>query len=134
MKAESWTVLLLFLAIIAISIWIYILSTTQTKEHFTTVVPYNDDIPVQLVNGSSFDKPDPAACIRLSNFGRVCSPTETTDNIDIFSHATGDLGSTNSSGLTNSLGPLSLTPDMVHLLTTRGSNATGASVNSISSL
>ena len=127
MKAESWTVLLLFLAIIAISIWIYVLSTTELKENFA-VQPYSEDsIPIQLVDGNLSGKPDPSACIRISKYGLVCDLNENTDGIDIFSNAKGDVGSTNSSGLHNSLGPLSLTPEMVDLLTTRGNNATGSS-------
>jgi hypothetical protein len=139
MKAESWTVLLLFLAIIAISLWISVASSSSTtnmlKKETFTVVPYQDDsTPIQLVNGGTSNSNSRTmhgdTCQRLSNFpggGLFCSPEKNTDDLDVFFNAPGDLGSTNSSGLTNSMGPLSLSPDMVKLLSTRGQNATGMS-------
>jgi len=134
MKAESWTVLLLFLAIIAISIWISIASNDielQKRENFEPISYQEDSIPIQFVNGSApSGKPDPTKCQRLSNFqgsGLFCSPEVDTDNIDVYSKADGDLTSTNSSGLHNSRGPLVLNEKMVQLLSTRGNNATGAS-------
>ena len=144
MKAESWTVLLLFLAIIAISLWISVASastTTMLKPETFTVVPYEDDsTPVQLVNGGDISNSSRNmhgnTCQRLSNFpggGLFCSPETNPDDLDVFSNAPGDLGSTNSSGLNNSMGPLSLSPDMVKLLSTRGQNATGMSAYAQSS-
>jgi hypothetical protein len=141
MKAESWTVLLLFLAIIAISLWIslasnnYAFENTHQTEGFDigNVASYQDDsIPIQLVNASesSSVSDNSTQCQRLGNFpggGLFCSPDTNTDNIDIYSTATGDLASTNSSGLNNSRGPLALNSDMVHLLSTRGNNAVGRS-------
>jgi hypothetical protein len=134
MKAQTLTVLLLVLAIIAISIWISLASDdinrqlqaiSEQKESFEPISYAEDNIPIQFVQGTQVPQ-----CQRIQKFpggGLFCNPSSETDHIDLYSSAEGDLTSTNSSGLNNSRGPLVLNDKMLKLLSTRGNNATGVS-------
>jgi hypothetical protein len=62
----------------------------------------------------------------FSKYGVFCTPDAANKQLDIFASATGDVNAKTSYGLSNSRGPLVLSPEMVKQLTTRGQNAGGS--------
>lgn len=132
MKGDTITILLLFLAIIGISIWIStskvlpsFVSGVSAKEGFSSV-GYSDakthkaidDAPAQLI--SSHKK-----CIQLSGWrgeGAFCGTNSDSEILDIYSQARGDL-TCNGYGYHNSKGPLCMDENMKRMLGTRGLNA-----------
>lgn len=70
---------------------------------------------------------EPNTCNKLTGFdGLYCSPNSTDQTIDRFASVSGNASCSNdSSGLSNSMGYLCLTPELKQTLQTRGGNATG---------
>ena len=142
MKGEFVTVLFLFLAIIAFSLWIANINGTITPysrgtgyaayEGFSSSMltgsQVDTNLPVNDVNVKLITKPTEVKCANLGGAwdgdGVFCSPDDSNHILDIFSQAPGslDCGST-ASGYHNSKGGLCMTNDMMGLLTTRGGNA-----------
>lgn len=132
MKGDTVTIILLFAAIIGISLWI---SQTNTVRPYssTKYAPYEgyanysdskNSQPLDDAVSTALPK-----CTGLSGwkgYGVFCTPNGGLDQIDIFSQAKGDLSCDNiSSGYHNSKGGLCLDQNMQNLLQTRGLNSTG---------
>lgn len=91
---------------------------------------YPDNISIDSQNGRIIQQvPVNNSCTKVFGFsGLQCSPEFNDNNLDIYSTAKGDQKCLfQSSGLSNSMGPLCLDAKMNTLLQTRGGNQTGSS-------
>jgi hypothetical protein len=141
MKGDTITVILLFAAIIGISIWISQASSVKpySSQKYTPYegyqnIDYSDAKTLKRIDDVPAQQSDKVPkCIQLNGwkgFGVFCTPNGGLDQIDIFSQAKGDITCNNSSGYHNSKGPLCLDENMIQQLKTRGSNATGGQIGS----
>jgi len=140
MKGDTVTIIVLFTAIIGISLWIFQKSSVKS---YSPYIPnkyaayegyqnlqYSDAATHKSIDNDTYkNKESSQKCINLSGWnghGVFCTPNGGLDQIDIYSHAKGELSCSNkSSGYHNSKGGLCLDEKMLHLLQTRGANATG---------
>ena len=84
---------------------------------------YPQNQSVDSMNSKLISPPEMGAVVKVKGFdGLLESPNAPETPVDIYSQALGD-PSVKSYGLTNSQGFLSLTPDQIKQLTTRGGNA-----------
>jgi hypothetical protein len=149
-KGDTLTVIVLFGLIIGISLWISQASSVKPSSSSSSFSPYSPyrnyanyegyqslTREAQSVNYTDKDNQDANAineshvsqCVQLSGWkgnGVFCAPNGGLDKIDLYSQAKGDVSCNNkSSGYHNSKGGLCLDDTMMHLLQTRGENATG---------
>ncbi len=105
----------------------------------TQVIPFDSTFPrhSDVVEGYSnimdnstsdsynqylINKPD-ASCDKIFGFNGIqCNTNDDKHELDMFSNAVGRLDCKNSSGLSNSRGPLCLSDEHINLLKTRGGN------------
>ena len=88
---------------------------------------YPENQVIDSMNSKIISPPEMGTVTKVSGFdGLLVSPNAPETPVDIYSQAIGD-PSVKSYGLTNSRGYLSLTPEQIKLLTTRGENASGGS-------
>ena len=144
MKGDTVTIILLFALIIGISLWISQKSShVRSQSSILPYSPYNSKYSSyegyhnysdthtmkQIDDSKQLIEKQNSICSQLNGWkgnGIFCSPNNTKlDQIDIYSHAKGDLNCTKSSGYHNSKGGLCLDQHMIQLLQTRGMNATG---------
>jgi hypothetical protein len=91
---------------------------------------YPDNVSIDSMNSRSIAQaPVNNTCTKVFGFGGLqCSPEFNDNNLDIYSRAKGDQKCLfQSSGMSNSMGPLCLDEKMNSLLQTRGGNQTGSS-------
>lgn len=137
MKSDTVIIIGLFLAIIAIGLWF---STTPAYSAMCSAsrLPHANFEGFTSLNYSSLSdgsSPDNAVNKHIiggntaysklggSFDGLYVNPNADDSNVDLFSKAKGDLsGAGASSGYSNSMGPLVLTPEMLQALKTRGGN------------
>ncbi len=83
---------------------------------------YPENQVIDSMNSKLISPPEMGAVTKVRGFdGLLVSPNAPETSVDIYSQAIGD-PSVKSYGLTNSRGFLSLTPDQIQQLTTRGGN------------
>lgn len=88
---------------------------------------YPENQVIDSLNSKMISPPEMGTVAKVKGFdGLLVSPNAPETPVDIYSQAIGD-PSVQSYGLTNSRGYLSLTPEQIKLLTTRGENASGGS-------
>ena len=86
---------------------------------------YPQNQAIDSMNSKLISPPEMGAVAKVRGFdGLLVSPNAPETPVDIYSQAIGD-PSVKSYGLTNSRGFLSLTPEQIQQLTTRGGNMTG---------
>lgn len=137
MKGDTVTIILLFAAIIGISLWIS-QTNSVTPYSSTKYAPYEGYQNINYSDSKNLKALDDSVsqlsttipkCTQLSGwkgYGVFCTPNGGLDQIDIYSQAKGDLSCDGiSSGYHNSKGGLCLDQTMKNLLQTRGLNATG---------
>jgi hypothetical protein len=139
MKGDTVTVIILFVAIIVISLWILHRSSVKSYSPYTPskYSAYEGYQNLEYSNANTHTAMDneidnvhvTQKCTNLSGwkgFGVFCTPNGGLDQIDIYSQAKGDTTCVGkSSGYHNSKGGLCLDEKMINLLKTRGANATG---------
>lgn len=137
MKSDTVVVIGLFLAIIVIGLWF---STTSAYSAMCSAsrLPHanfegfsslnysalsDGKGPDDAVNKYTIDGNKGYSKLGGSFDGLYANPGADDSNVDMFSKAKGDLsGAGSSSGYSNSMGPLILTPEMQRALKTRGGN------------
>jgi hypothetical protein len=91
----------------------------STFEGYSNII---DNSKSDLYNQYLINKPD-ASCDKILGFNGIqCNTNEDNLRLDMFSNAVGKLDCKNSSGLSNSRGPLCLSDTHINLLKTRGGN------------
>uniref|UniRef100_A0A6C0HZP6 Uncharacterized protein n=1 Tax=viral metagenome TaxID=1070528 RepID=A0A6C0HZP6_9ZZZZ len=139
MKGDTITIIVLFAAIIGISLWILHTSSVKSYSPYMPTkyaayegyqnLEYSDATTNKSMDNDTHTNNDSSKkCINLTGwngYGVFCTPNGGLDQIDIYSQAKGDVSCKKSSGYHNSKGGLCLDEKMLGLLQTRGANATG---------